>query len=625
MYSRLPLLEIKPTGWIKHQLETQLSGLSSHLPYLWPDIAQSGWIGGLMEGWERGPYWLDGAVGLAHLTGDERLLGVVKAWFDFIFASQGDDGNFGPNPARGNMGNGVLDPTDPWPHSVVLKAMVQYADVVGDAKVVLFMDKYFRYLEKLLEKKSLYDWGKFRWQTMMLGVHWLYEKTEQDYLLKLASTLYTQGADWDGLSQNFLCKGNFIRSKCNDTMTYHGVNLAQAIKAMAVWYRQNPDPKFKKHTDDLISVLDIYHGTSVGVFKADELVSGRSPQQGTETCQVVEYLFSLEILISIFGDAEYGDRMELIAFNSLPASFTEDMWYHVYFHQANQIMSTESNPWVDGGPQSNMYGMSPNYGCCTANFNQGWPKYVQHMWMKNETLKQLVLVSYGPCFLNTRMNGVDIFLESVTNYPFEDNVAIQFNTSRNVEISFCFRIPKWIKDIKIFIDGENIKGPCVKGRFYCSNVVQYISLVTHNISIQFTQQPSLWNGMNNAIAIQRGPLTFSYQIPELRYGVNDNMLMWRFYNNSEWNYGLRIDPNSLDNSISFKFNNFNERCAFCAPSSITAQVKAERVPTWTFNDTLVTANPPPVSPVNGDGNQKTLNLVPYGIAKLRVTEFPLLR
>lgn len=59
--------EIKPFGWFKRQLEIQAEGLSGNLDKMWPDIADSAWIGGTREGWERVPYWLDGFIPLAFL------------------------------------------------------------------------------------------------------------------------------------------------------------------------------------------------------------------------------------------------------------------------------------------------------------------------------------------------------------------------------------------------------------------------------------------------------------------------------------------------------------------------------------------------------------------------------
>ena len=46
----LPLGEILPKGWLRRQLEIQLAGLTGNLDQFWPDVAQSGWIGGSEEG-----------------------------------------------------------------------------------------------------------------------------------------------------------------------------------------------------------------------------------------------------------------------------------------------------------------------------------------------------------------------------------------------------------------------------------------------------------------------------------------------------------------------------------------------------------------------------------------------
>lgn len=55
----LPLGCIQPAGWLQNQLRIQADGLSGHLDEFWPDVADSAWIGGEAEGWERDPYWLD--------------------------------------------------------------------------------------------------------------------------------------------------------------------------------------------------------------------------------------------------------------------------------------------------------------------------------------------------------------------------------------------------------------------------------------------------------------------------------------------------------------------------------------------------------------------------------------
>ena len=41
-----------------------------------------GWLGGDGDGWERGPYWIDGLLPLAYLLEDEELIAKVKPWWN---------------------------------------------------------------------------------------------------------------------------------------------------------------------------------------------------------------------------------------------------------------------------------------------------------------------------------------------------------------------------------------------------------------------------------------------------------------------------------------------------------------------------------------------------------------
>ena len=93
-------------------------------------------------------------------------------------------------------------------------------------------------------------------------------------------------------------------------------------------------------------------------------------------------MFSLEHSLAITGDPSLGDRLEQLAFNALPGTFTDDMWAHQYNQEPNQVeCSLHRKPWTTDGPESNLYGLEPNFGCCTANFHQGWPKFTASLFM----------------------------------------------------------------------------------------------------------------------------------------------------------------------------------------------------------------------------------------------------
>ena len=118
-----------------------------------------------------------------------------------------------------------------------------------------------------------------------------------------------------------------------------------------------------------------------GVFLADECLAGRMPSKGSETCLVVEQLYSLNIVHEVQGDPFFAERAETIAYNALPSTGTKDMWTRVYLQQPNEIFAghVDPHPWNTDGGDSTTYSLGDNYFCCTANFNQGWPRFIAHM------------------------------------------------------------------------------------------------------------------------------------------------------------------------------------------------------------------------------------------------------
>ncbi|HEV7214618.1 MAG TPA: hypothetical protein VGP33_05795, partial [Chloroflexota bacterium] len=163
----LPLGAIRPAGWLQQQLRVQAEGLSGHLDELWPDVARSAWIGGDAEGWERGPYWLDGVVPLAFLLEDERLKAKVRHWVEFILDHQHADGWLGPL-LDGGARQGYA--YDPWPGYLVLKALTQYQEATGERRVIPAMQRFLRRLQALLAERPLRSWARYRWADLVLSV-----------------------------------------------------------------------------------------------------------------------------------------------------------------------------------------------------------------------------------------------------------------------------------------------------------------------------------------------------------------------------------------------------------------------------------------------------------------------
>ncbi len=164
---------------------------------------------------------------------------------------------------------------------------------------------------------------------------------------------------------------------------------------------------------------------------------------------VVEYMFSLEGALAITGDPTLGDGLEKLAFNALPGALTDDMWAHQYNQEPNQVeCSLHHKPWTPDGPESNLFGLEPNFGCRTANFHQGWPKFAASLFMLSsvqETDAQdgLVAAVYAPCEVNTVVPGTPVHIVEETAYPFHGAIQLTITPALPLRLPLQLLIPGW--------------------------------------------------------------------------------------------------------------------------------------------------------------------------------------
>ena len=425
--------EIKPKGWLRRQLEIQAEGLSGNLDKIWPDIKNSAWIGGDKEGWERVPYWLDGFIPLAYLLEDEDMIERAKKYIDAIVLSQKPDGWICPCTDEQRK------TYDTWAVQLISKTLTVYYQCSGDERIPDVIYNVLKNYHNMLKNGeiTLFDWGKARWFEGFIAINFLYERCKEDWLVELAKILKEQGLDYNESIPLWKRPLNRWRFET------HIVNIGMMLKSEAVSCGILNE-EYTDNAEKLYSILKENNGTAVDIFTGDECLSGLSPIQGTELCAVAEQMYSYELLYAATGDAKWAERLEMLAFNALPATISDDMWTHQYDQLSNQI-ACEKFPakpiFRTNGSEAHLFGLEPNYGCCTANFNQAWPKFALSAFMHSGD----VIVSALPVPSELKTANEHIVLE--TNYPFEN--SFKYTVEVKDAITFKVRIPSFAKNVTV--------------------------------------------------------------------------------------------------------------------------------------------------------------------------------
>jgi hypothetical protein len=625
----LPLGAIRPSGWLQRQLRIQADGLSGHLDEFWPDVGQSQWFGGAAEGWERAPYWLDGVIPLAWLLDDPTLKARITRDIDFIVSHQRPDGWYGPYPE-----DAVAKRYDMWAILLVNKVLAQYHDATGDARVLGAVTKSLRAVLTGLDRTPLYGWGRFRWYEGLVPAFYAYERTREPWLLDLARKLRAQGVDFEAL---FASEDLAIPTPRRGLWkwTKHVVNTAMAPKAAALSWRLDQRPGDRTSAARMIEFLDRHHGQVNGMFSGDECLAGRNPLQGTELCAVVEFMYSLEHLLSVFGDPAFGDRLERVAFNALPATFAPDMWSHQYDQQVNQAQCT-INPdhnWTTNGPESNLYGLEPNYGCCTSNMHQGWPKFVTHLWMRTQD-GGLVAAAWAPCRVETRLGDVPVTVSVDTDYPFRDRVTVVVTPARPARFPLQLRVPAWAEGATVRV-GAGTEQPMTPSNFHR---LEREWAGPTELTIRFPMRAQITTRYNEAIAVERGPLVYALKIGEEWTRVNADKPHrelphgdFEVRPTTPWNYGLLVDPQRPEESVRFEERAVGERPFSPEGAGVVATARGRQIPSWKLvRDWAGEISPADVAwsdPGRAVTDQpvEDVTLIPYGCTNIRITEFPRVR
>jgi len=650
---KLPIGSIKPKGWLRSQLELEANGMTGHLEEIskWCKFENSAWAsptGQGQFGWEELPYWLKGFGDLGYVLQDQKIIQEARKWIDATLSSQEPDGYFGP---RANK-TGLEGKPDLWPHMVMLNVLQSFYEYTGDERVLPFMTRYLKWLNTLPgETFGRGYWPRIRFGDTIESAYWLYNRTGQAWLLDLAKKIHDHMENWTSGVHN-----------------WHNVNVAQGFREPGVYYLQARDEKFLLAAErNYETVMDLYGQFPGGGFAGDENARPgfTDPHQGFETCGIVEFMHSFEMLTKISGNPVWSDRCEDIAFNSLPAALTPDWKGLHYLTCANQVSLDQHNhaPGIENSGTMFSYSPFEVYRCCQHNVSHGWPYYAEELWLATPD-RGLCASLYAASEVTANVgDGSAVKISEETDYPFSDTITLKISTPKTVKFPLHLRIPGWCEKPSAKVNGKSVSFKAGK-RSYSTVEREWKDGDVVVLRLPMRVTVKTWVKNHKAVSVNYGPLTFSLKIGEnwTRYGGTDAWPEWEVSPTTSWNYGLVL--NERDPARSFqlvkptpgssqggelggrvavpaplpggvgggfsqsrggtKFPGFLSANPFTAqtvPIALTA--KAKKIPTWKLDRFGMVARLQD-SPVKSDEPTVTVTLIPMGAARLRISAFPVI-
>jgi hypothetical protein len=371
-----------------------------------------------------------------------------------------------------------------------------------------------------------------------------------------------------------------------------------------------------------------------GCPSAVEHLKGKAVDMAHETCDTIDFSWSLGYVLLATGDVKWADMIERDIFNAGLGSIEKNFHGHQYYSAPNQPVAAENTShynddefWGEMAHSRFCYRPGHDTECCTGNIQRMVPQFAGRMWLKNES-NGLVAALYGPTQITTKVgaNNDSVTITEKTDYPFSEKIDFVIKSNKPVNFPLELRIPTWCKGATISINGTKSEEKLVSGTFHkLARTFKDGDVVTLNLPMEL--KLTRWGTNNSGIAIERGPLVYSLPIKSkvVKYsslGCKDidkfpDLLM---YPKAAWNYALNLNENNLKSKAKVIINKTKGYSWDLKNIPVSIEVPAKKVLNWKSKNTSLPSEWPNNLQLSND--EETIKLVPLGATTLRMTIFP---
>ena len=620
-YRLYPYGDVKPSGWILEQMKNDLNyGLTgkfdqinntvncnlfvkkerySNRPYA--KVGEPGsmpcWWSGEHEG-----YWKESMIRLAYLTDDQAAKERVDKWVNEILDSTDETGYIGiyaddvPGFSRNDhtKENGEL-----WTQGLINCALLSYYELTGRQDVLDAVEKNAHLTMQAYADKSTFEQSRGGGVSHAVGyfemLEWLYRITGKqeyrDFTLKMRDDMEHSILRDDDLKDSLLL---IVDRKFQK----HGAHIGEGFFVPQFVAELTADS-----TDIYTAQLALdklkYHLTPTGAMVCDEMIRGMKGNADNryEYCTTVELINSLDKVMAMRNELQIGDMIEKAALNAMQGGRLPDLTGMSYLTFDNRIeMALNKN-----GARETYDVCHKAAACCPLNAGRLMPFYLHGMWMHSADNKQIVASLYGPCVLDTDIDGNPLRIEEKTQYPFEDKIVFNINLVKNERFAFVLRKPFGVKNVKI--EGISSKIEDLGDRIVIDRVWKNNDQfeVTFDFEIEYVPQGVSESLPEGGYYVQRGPLVFAipfeYTSEEIRQHFQSGFKqqVMTVTDKTAWDY--KLDPNATFELVTVEGADMNK--PFFSP---VVKLKGEMF--------------------DKDGKKVPVELVPVGNTVMRRVAFP---
>lgn len=600
---------VKPQGWLKEFLQTQMKGLTGHIHEAGAPFGQVEWgkadvlsLNNKPSWWpyEQTGYWLDGFIRCAILIDDKKAIKKAEEIIYNVLNKADEDGYLGPKflknpepkeqPAR-------------WAHAVFFRACMALYDYNHDDSIICALEKHY-----VCDNE---DYSIGRSVNNVEIMLWLFEKTGNKKLLDLAVSSYDKyNETWTHDDRDEIA--------LSDKKPYvHGVSYNEYSKLGAILYRYTNKPEYLNASVAAYRKLDKHFMLPDGLHCSDEFLESDNIMHSHETCGISDYTWSLNYLYEATKDTTYLDKIEKCIFNAGLGSITEDFKALQYFSCVNQLVLTNRSNHNDyyKGNGGMAYRPRPMTACCSGNVNRFMPNYIGNMWSADDGNVWLKL--YGA----SRYSCDGIVITEETEYPFENSVKLKIECDKSFKLHL--RYPKWA-------EGYNLHGGCTEGSKVKDGYITLKIDSSCEISVSFGASLKR-KSKRNGVWFTKGCLVYTFA-PEYKrerdYDDKNSSDQFPAYNicvSGEWAYGVSDDCKVVENTDGtldlevYKLANWK----LLEKNKIRFRRDGSGGFEFAYKDGDYVFTPPlPAKPVKENGKKHVIKLIPYGKSLCRLTVLP---